>query len=77
MGFVLRVRVRVGGVRCADRALRVRKRRGRMRPRRGMSSLANTETGYPSIPTELCTLYSDCCINAPDAINVHSVSKRE
>jgi hypothetical protein len=63
MGFV--VRVRVGGIRCVGRALRVRKRRARMRPRRGMSSLANTETGYPSIPTELCILYSDCCTNAP------------
>ena len=47
MDFVLRVRV--GGTRFVGRALRVRKRRARMRPRRGMSSLANTETGYPSI----------------------------
>ena len=37
--------------RCVVRALRVRKRRARMRLRQGMSSLANTETGYPSILT--------------------------
>jgi hypothetical protein len=37
--------------RCVVRALRVRKRRARMRLRQGMSSLANIETGYPSILT--------------------------
>lgn len=36
------------GTRCVGRALRERKRRARMRPRRGMSNLASTETGYSS-----------------------------
>jgi hypothetical protein len=67
----------VRGIRCVGRALRVRKRRERMRPRRGMSSLANTETGYPSIQTELCIIYSDCSTNAPDPINLNSTSERE
>ena len=39
----------VGDIRCVGRALRVRKRRAHMRPRRGMSSLGNTKTGYTSI----------------------------
>ncbi len=50
--------------RCVGRDLRARRRRARMRRRRGMPSLANTETGYPSIRTELCILYSDCCTNS-------------
>jgi hypothetical protein len=34
------------GARCAGRGLRARRRRARTRPRRGMSSLANTDIFY-------------------------------
>lgn len=75
-GFVF---VCVGGIRCVGRALRVRKRRAYMRPRRGMSSLANTETGYHSILFQRSyVLSSSCRTNGPDTINIlHSASRRE